>query len=61
MINQLNMDDHDTYAGLTTISDAVSDIATEDLTVRRAPSANLGGCADENRYPNTGVSTGRCT
>ena len=38
MINQLNIDDQDTYEGLTTISDAVSFIVIEDRTGSRAPS-----------------------
>ena len=38
MINQLNIDDVETYQGLTTISDAVSFIVIEDLTGSSAPS-----------------------
>ena len=38
MINQLNIDDQDTYEGLTTISDAVSFIVIEDRTGSSAPS-----------------------
>ena len=38
MINQLNIDDADTYTGLTTVSDAVSFIVIEDLTGSSAPS-----------------------
>ena len=38
MINQLNIDDRDTYEGLTTVSDAVSFIVIEDLTGSSAPS-----------------------
>ena len=38
MINQLNIDNADTYTGLTTVSDAVSFIVIEDLTGSSAPS-----------------------
>ena len=38
MINQLNIDNADTYTGLTTVSDAVSFIVIEDRTGSRAPS-----------------------
>ena len=38
MINQLNIDDADTYAGLATIDDEVSFIVIEDLTGSSAPS-----------------------
>ena len=38
MINQLNIDDQDTYEGLSTISDEVSFIVIEDLTGSSAPS-----------------------
>ena len=38
MINQLNIDDKDTYAGLTTVGLDVSFIVIEDLTVSSAPS-----------------------
>ena len=38
MINQLNIDDADTYGSLSTISDAVSFIVIEDRTGSRAPS-----------------------
>ena len=38
MINQLNIDDQETYEGLSTISDEVSFIVIEDLTGSSAPS-----------------------
>ena len=38
MINQLNIDNADTYTGLSTVSDAVSFIVIEDLTGSSAPS-----------------------
>ena len=38
MINQLNIDDEETYAGLATIDDEVSFIVIEDLTGSSAPS-----------------------
>ena len=38
MINQLNIDNADTYTGLATVSDAVSFIVIEDLTGSSAPS-----------------------
>ena len=60
MINQLNIDDADTYAGLATIDDEVSFIVIEDLTGSSAPSV-IYLDVDTTGTADTGLRTGRCT
>ena len=60
MINQLNIDDVETYQGLTTISDAVSFIVIEDLTGSSAPSVTYLD-VDTTGTQTQGLCTGRCT
>ena len=60
MINQLNIIDSDTYAGLSPIGDEVSFIVIEDLTGSSAPSVAYLD-VDTNGDRNTGLCTGRRT